>query len=258
MKTIGPWLALTALGFLGACSAPSLDLMPRYGRLDVSGDAAVSVGPITADADLESAGLDSDDTWLGRADFKWGLPHLVVLGQDPRFAGSGTLDAEVSAGPVTIPVGADVSSELDVGLYSALLLVDLIPGDTLEIGIGVGVSAIDYRLSVTEDLTSATVTSEEEFIVPVLAADVVFNFGSLELAALASGLQVDYNDEESTIFDADIFARWKFLGGDQHLRASFVAGYRHTLFDLAYEDDGADIDTDFTISGPYAGIEVSL
>jgi hypothetical protein len=249
-------LSLTLL--LGACALPQLDVQPRYEALGIDGEIGVSSTTVTAKADLERMGLDDDGAFGARADFKWGIPHLVVMGQASQHSGSGTLDATLTQGGNTINAGADVDSSLDVGSYSALLLFDVFPGSTFELALGFGAALIDYDLLVEEQLTGTTIDSSETLPLPLVAANAGLELGSFELALLASGLSYDYNGDSGSLFDGDASLRWRFLGGEDHLRGSLVVGWRALLVDLDIEDGGDSVEGNFDLAGPYLGIEVTL
>ena len=42
------------------------------------------------------------------------------------------------------------------------------------------------------------------------------------------------------------------------MRGSLVGGYRRTEFDLEYDDGSSSIDADFTLAGPFFGLELAL
>lgn len=249
---------LALSGLATGCALPTLEIQPRYAQLAIDGHAGFEDGGTGGSADLEQAGLDDDGAIGARADFKFGAPHLVAMGQLPSYSGTGTLDVTVSDGTNTITVGSDVDTELDLGMYDAALLFDLFPGDTVEIAVGIGAAYLDLDTTFTEVGTSTQVSSQESLPVPMVAAAVSFWVGPVELSAFAGGLSLSYQGDDVTFLDADLFARWKLFGGSELLRGSLVVGYRHTGIDLQYEDDGTNVDIDLSISGPYVGFEVSL
>lgn len=243
---------------LASCALPSLDVQPRYATPSIEGEAGLSSSGVGAAADLEDAGLDDDDTIAGRLDFKFGMPHLVVLAQTPRFEGEGTLDVAITDGTNTIAAGANVASKLDLEMYDAALLFDLIPGDTLELALGFGAAYLDMSLLFEEDGTGTMVASDEAVPVPLLAAGAAVWIGPVEVVAFAGGMQYEYDDNDFSYLDLDAFARWKLFGGSHRLRASLVGGYRRTDLDVEYDDGASRVDADLTISGPYVGLELSL
>ncbi len=243
---------------VAGCALPQLDVQPRYGLADIDGEIGISSTNVTGQADLKQMGLEEEGALGARVDFKWGLPHFIVSGQSSEHDGDGTLSAEVSQGPITIPAGSNVSSSLDLALYSGLLLFDLLPTENFELGLGGGVSVIDFDVSIVDQGSGNTVQSDEVFLLPVVAANAGLKFGSFELALLVSGFHLSYDDDSGTFVDGDALARWRFLGGDSHVRASLVAGWRQTLVDVDLDDGSDSIEGDVELSGPYVGLEVTL
>ena len=249
--------ASTAL-ILGACAAPSFDVQPRYSRPAISGRAGATSGGVGGSADLERAGLDQDEAISLRADLDFGSPRLVGLADAPEFAGDGTIDVTVSDGTNTIAAGTPVSSELNLAHYDLALVFDLVPGDTIDLGIGFGAAYLDLDFRFEDTGTGTVVASHEQAPVPILAATAGVWIGPVELSAFGGGVQYKQNDDDLTFLDLDAYARLKLFGGASRLRASLVGGYRYTDFKLDYTDDSSDIDADFTIQGPYVGLEVRL
>lgn len=243
---------------LSACAAPTLGLQPRYGRLDIEGSAGFSAGGIGGAADLEQAGLEEDELLSGRADLRFGSPHLIALAQTPEFAGSGTLDVSVSDGTNTITAGAPVDSEIALDQYTLALVFDLVPGDTFELALGLGATYLDASFLFAEQGTGITVASDEQVPLPMLVFAGAVQLGALELAALVGGADYAYDDDSVYYLDADAYVRWRFLGGDERLRASLVLGYRRTEVELDYDDGSTAIDADLTLDGLYLGLEASL
>lgn len=249
-----PSLALA----LSACALPSLDVQPRYGELSIEGSAGFSSSGVSGAADLEQAGLDDDSSLTGRLDFKFGMPHLVVLAQSPSYSGTGTLDVTIDDGTNTINAGATVASDLDLEMYDAALLFDFFPGDTVELALGFGAAYLDMSLAFEEDGTGTTIASDESVPVPLLAAAASVWIGPVELSAFAGGIAYELDDDEISYLDLDAFARWKLLGGSSRLRGSLVGGWRRTDLDVEYDDDATLVEADVVIQGPYLGLELSL
>ena len=80
----------------------------------------------------------------------------------------------------------------------------------------------------------------------------------LEFEALGSGITYADGGDDITFFDVDLNGKWHFLGGDDHLRGSIVVGWRQTLLELEYDDDGDELDFDIELGGPYFGLQLSL
>ena len=253
-RTAAP--ALSAL-LLAACSAPRIDAMGRYGQYQLEGDIALNSGSAGGSNDVEDLGLDEEEGTAGvLVDFKWGVPHLTVSTQKTSFSGDGTLDTSISFDGNTIDAGADVSSDLDLGLTSATLTFDLVPGPA-EVGIGLGVSLIDVDASFEEQGTGESVETDELLPAPVLAVRGGIELGAFEFAGLLSGLAADLGSDGSVdYFDLDLFGRWIFLGGEEQVGGALVVGWRQMDLDLEYDDEEDDVAVDIGFSGPYVGVQV--
>ena len=253
-------LVVTAVACLvSACAVPRLELQPRYGRFSVAGEAAVNAGALSSGVDVEEAGLEEDeDTFHGRIGFKVGAPHFIVSGISPKFEGTGTLDAAVDDGTNTIPGGAAVDTRLELGIYDGLVVFDLVPGDTLELALGVGGNVLDFEMAFEDVGTGTEVATEETFVVPLLAALGAVQLGAFELQVLGAGFNASYQGDSIMYWSGDAFLRLRFLGGDDHVRASLVGGYRINEFEIEYDDEDAAVDVDLRLQGPYAGLDITL
>jgi hypothetical protein len=251
---------LAVLLLASACSTPRLDVTPRWGTLDIEGELGVASGSVSAKADLNTAGLQEDDSVLGaRVDFDWGPSHLMVSGQQSEHGGDGTLDATLSSGGTTITAGTDVASEFDLGLYSAAYTFDFVPTDLLELGLGIGVSYLDIKASFTDSLTSETIDGDEGIPIPVLAARLGTRLWRIDASLQAQGISATVDGDEITYVDLDLMAKLRLLGGEDHLGGHLTAGYRWVDLELEYEnDDGDQVDGDATFSGPYIGLTLSI
>ncbi|HED65119.1 MAG TPA: hypothetical protein ENJ09_06130 [Planctomycetes bacterium] len=252
---------LLAAGLLlsSACALPGLDATPRVSSLSLSGDFGASSGSVSAQADLERAGLGSSETATGvRVDAKVGAPHIVFSVDQVSYSGTGTLDATISLGGNTITSGTAVRSEADLGVYSALLLFDLIPGSNAELGIGFGATILDVDASFRDLGTNTLLNTNETIPVPVVAANAGLQFGDLELAAVASGMSIGTGGNSGTLVDIDAFGCWRLLGGTSRLRGSLILGWRQLDIDAEYDSGSDNVDASLTLSGPYLGLELSL
>jgi hypothetical protein len=63
---------------------------------------------------------------------------------------------------------------------------------------------------------------------------------------------------DASYLDWDAFLRWAFLGGQERLSGSLLAGYRSINVDLAYQDGSDDIRIDAELAGPYLGLSLAF
>src|SRR5882672_10851560 len=155
----------------GACSAPEFVIQPDYALTSPDGKIKLAGNGVnTGSNSLSSLGIkDSEGTFGLRADFDWLLPHVTVTTQKTSWDGSGTLDQAVSGGGVVIPAGTPVKSELDLGITKGLVTFDIMPTQAFELGIGLGLSVIDFKASVQQSGTNNKVETDETVPVPLLA-----------------------------------------------------------------------------------------
>lgn len=251
---------LAVLMLATACSTPRFDVTPRWGTLDIDGQLGIASGTVSAKADLNTAGLQQDDSVLGaRLDFDWGPSHLMVSGQQSEHGGDGTLDATISSGGTTITAGTDVASEFDLGLYTAAYTFDFLPTDLLELGLGLGVSYLDVKASFTDSFTNETIDGDEGIPLPLLAARLGTRIWRIDASLQAQGISATVDGDEITYVDLDLMAKLHLLGGEDHLGGHLTAGYRWVDLELEYEnDDGDQVDGDATFTGPYIGLTLSI
>lgn len=251
-------LVLVPFLTLGACATPSLEVQPRYGTFDISGSAGVSSSGVSGAADVEQAGLSDDTAFSGRADLKFGSPHLVALAQAPSFEGTGTLDVSLDDGTNTISAGAAVDSQIDLQTYDLALLFDFVPGDTVEVALGLGAAYLDVDMRFEAIGTGTVVDEQESLPIPLVCGLASVWVGPVQLSGFVGGMDISSQGDSLTYVDADVYARWKLFGGSELLRASLVVGYRLTDFQLQYDDGSNSVDTDLRVAGPYIGLEASL
>lgn len=249
-----PFLPLLALG---ACALPTAKVQPRFGLYSISGDGSYSDGMSgggTFDFEDE-ANLDDEETPALRAEVKFGAAHLIATADLPQFSGTGTVNVDIGG----ITAGSTVDTELDFGFFNGLVVFDLVPGDTVEVGIGVGLSYITLDQMYREQMFGTTEQDEEEFFLPVVAGLAAVHIGPVEVSGLVSGLAIEYEDDSLFYLTGDLNARLKIFGGTHRIRGSLIGGVWISQIDVDYtDDDGTAVDTDILITAPYAGIEFSL
>ena len=256
-----PYLVLVLALLATGCAVPQLSATPRYAYVSLEGDLlardTTNLGTAVTSSDLESMGLDeSEGAPGGRIDFKWGSPHLIVQGIEAEFSGTGTATGTLTSNGVTISGGLPVATDFDYSSVSGLLVFDVIPTKTVDLGLGFGVNMLDVDFTLTQGAN--VITTDESLPVPVLAANGSVQVGDLELGLLLSGLSISVDDGEGTILDADASLRWRWFGGKNHARTSFILGWRQTDLDIEYDDGADDFEADIEMSGPYFGIQITL
>lgn len=253
-------LFVAGLSVCASCATPELWAEARYGWMKVDGDLGVQAGgSVSATSSLDSLGLDDSESAIGgRIDLTFGSPHLTIIGWSTKFEGDGTAQATISQGGTVITAGTPVESSLDYGAYSALLTFDLFPGDTFDLGIGVGATYLDVDASIEDQTVNQQVSTDEQLPVPVLAAEASVDlFDRLQLSVLAAGVYFEYSGDQVTYVDVD--ANLKFRLFDMTGFAGYITGgYRFAVLDLEYDDSNGAVDVDADFSGPYVGLAVSF
>lgn len=251
---------LSSLALLGACSAPRLDVIPRIQQAKLDGNVgAVTTGvSVTSNDVANDLGLgDTQSEFGGRADLAFGAGKWTFAYSPSSFSGSGTLSADITQGGVTIPTGTAVDSDVKMDIGTAVWTYDFFPGDNIELGLGLGVHAIDFKGTVTDG--TDTVELDQTIPVPVLAARAGVSFGPFDVSALVSGLKAKRGDDEATFVDADLMGRFRFLGGvGGRLSAAAVVGWRKTDVKLDYTDGGDHVNADLNVSGIYYGLSIGF
>lgn len=251
----GTAVGCTLAVLLGSgCAMPRLDVIPRVAMFDVEGDIGIETGSVSATNDVERAGLEKDETAFGgRIDLDWSAAHVTLTTQDSTHDGDGILDADVSQGGTTITAGTAVASDLDLGLHTFAITFDLLPTEMFELGLGLGVTAIDIDAAFTSQVNGDQVATDETVPVPVIAARGGVVVGPFDASLLAQGMTVKYSGDEATYYDLDLMARFRLFGERGRFLGALTAGWREVGVDAEYEDGGEDIEADVNFRGPYLG-----
>ena len=243
---------LVALSLL-ACVSPTLDVGVHYGEYSLDGGLGFGSGGISGTTPLRRIGLGDDSPVGASATVGLGSTMLLFSATTPSFKGSGTFDANIDIGGVTINQGADVTSELNIGMYQGLLLFEIIPGSTVDLAIGLGVNMLDLSGSFTEDGTQTKLSLDQAIPIPVLATRAGVELGPVGLSALVTWMGVSYEGSDLDALDLDLRAQMDIFGP-----MIGYAGYRNTSLDIFYQDGSDFGDFDVSISGFYIGTGVSF
>jgi hypothetical protein len=252
------FLALATLS--SACAVPRLGVQPRYEHLALSGGIGATATGLRATSDLDAAGLETNQTLGGRLDLDLGSPHWIVLAQGPRFEGDGTLTAELSLGGETLPVGTDVESRVDLDQYALALVFDVVPGDTVELGLGLGATYLGLDFDFQGDVAGSPVrvASREQLPVPLFVVAGGVWIGPVEIGVYLGAMDIEVGSDSARYLDADLYVRCRVLGGEERLRASVLLGVRRTTVDVEYEDEDSAIDAELDLDGLFVGLELTL
>ena len=247
-----------ALGLLlaGGCSTPHIWTQQRIGPLNVSGDLAVSAGGGGASSSVEGLGFEKDKSvWSPRVDFDWGSAHLAATYFDSSHSGDGFAESQLDLGTGTIMVGDPVTSQFDVELLSAALTFDFIPGDFLDVALGLGGGSIDWNASITSGANS--VVSSESFPIGFLAGRVASRIDNFLIYVDVGALEISIDSDKIRYLDVDGGLAWRFWEfGPAYCELS--GGYRVLQAKLEYDEQGGQVDADLEFDGFYLGLSIGL
>ena len=259
MKTLHALvLALAA----SACSAPSLEVVPRLGRLSPGGDMGFSTAgaAVAAQALEDGFGMETDASVLGgRVDLEAAALHLTGAYAGSDHDGQGVLSADIDYDGGSIPANTQVDTQFALSNTGVVATWDLLPTDAFELGFGFGANlvGVDARIAATDaSLGLEPVLLDELLPIPVLALRGGARFGPVSLEALVSGVSISIADIDATYVDADLMAKWELLGTG--VTGSLAAGWRYTSLDATFDDgfDSAEVNAAF--SGPWIGVAVGF
>lgn len=250
--------------FLALCTPaawvlPSATVAPRMMDMELEGHFGASETGSAIESDLDSLGLGgSDGSFSPRIDLAWLGVQLSLSSLGMSYSGRGETDVVVEFDGIRIVKGARVDSALDIGMTTAALTWDLVPGDRLDLGIGFGVTLLDLEVDITEIASSEGVDVSETFPVPHVAATGVLRFGDFGVGADIAFMDVSVDDVDLTWLDYDLHASYHLFRGAERLSGRLVLGYRSIDIDASYVDGNTDVTTDLALTGPYFGVSFSF
>ncbi len=263
MRRLSPLSAALALAAaVSSCSAPSLRVSPRIGQIEPTGGLiAVTAGDPELGTDLDALGLTEESIFLPRLDFEAGPFQWTLDYAGLDYSGQGETSAEIDLGGATISGNVQVATELDIQLYRSSFTWDVIPGDTVDLGIGFGLGAADFAASVTDidPLTPGSDSGSVDQLVPLpyAAGSATIEIGPVGLEGLVGYFSLDLDDVEVSYLDIDANAYWQFVdAAGAGIRA--VVGMRIIELAAAFDDGDDRIDADQEFSGPYAGLTIVI
>lgn len=254
--------ALLLAAAASACSAPSFEAVPRFGRLSPGGDMGFQSGGAAVDEqDLEDAfGMQSDDSVLGgRLDLDAGALHLTGSLAQSDHDGDGVLAADVDYGGGSIPAATQVHTDFALSNLGVVATWDLLPTDAFELGFGLGANlvGVDARIAaLDESLGLEPVVLDETLPVPVLAARLGAQVGPVSVEALVCGVSISIADIDATYVDADLMAKWRLF--ESGVAGSIAAGWRYTSLDASFQDGGDAAEVNAAFSGPWIGVAIGF
>lgn len=249
-------LSITVLTLVtSGCSAPSVGLIPRVGAMDIDGDIGVTRGGgiVKAKTSANALGLDEETVFQPRVDLDWTDVHVSINAMQPEFSGDGQVTATLNLPGRTITVGTPVSSDWELELYTASFVYDIIPTETIDIGIGAGIGMIGWDISLASKVGPARISGDDDLPFAFLAARIAKELGRFDFQAQINGAGVEYEDEDLSYFEVDVNAGYRFWESDS-IDWTALVGYRHIGVDYEWEEGGGELDLDADFDGPYIGL----
>ena len=239
---------------------PAVDVMPLYGSYSVGGEIGASTGGTPAiNQKLSDIGIDgSEGGFGGRASIEWLNFMLAVSGFQADYSGTGTTTADISFDDQTITVGTDVNSRLDLSYLDATLTFDVFPGDTFDIGLGLGVAALDLKLDVADTANTTQLNGDETIPLPELALRGAVNLGRFGIFGNLGWISGKYDDFDGQLLDIDLHGRVRIFGSGDRFLGHAALGYRYVDTDFEFNDGSDQVKADLDISGPYLGLNFSF
>jgi hypothetical protein len=250
---------LLVLLMMASCSAPRLDVGVTAGQLSIDGRFGVQAGPVAATSKFSDLGLDKDSSVPGaRVDMDFGSPHLAISYLSSDFSGDGTTTSEFSQQGVVIPSGTNVRTSADLDVYSFVYTFDLVPTDTVELGIGMGATIVDVRGAIDQIGGPNSIDVDQILPLPLLAARGSVDLGDFELEGALSGMDFTIDGDSARVVDLDLAAQYRFLGGSDRLSLAARLGWRYINIDADYEDRDDNVRLDMGVDGPYLGLVIGF
>ena len=149
----------------------------------------------------------------------------------------------------TIPVNADLDSNLDLDLYVINLAYNFIRSDRVTFGVGAGVHLADVDIGITGTVNGVIVASgDADVLAPLPNVYVNGAYAFTDKFLIRSGggaMSLSSGDWDGELYFVQAFLEywtWQHLG--------FGAGYRYVEVDVDYDPGDVRQTFDFTITGP--------
>ena len=251
-------LALLALTLLGSCyGLPKAGFTPRFLSMDIEGDILVNNGDVSIAGTSDSLGMQKDsNSFAPRADFEWGAFELTIANSSTDHSGTGVAEVQLDlGGGEFIDVGDPVRTGFELELTELIMTWDVIPGDTVDFGIGFGVTLADVAMNFATNDLAESYSTDEALPIPMLAGRLGLELGDFNFEALVAGLSVNVDDDSVTVVDMDIALRYNLIDLGGEVMGAISAGWRSFDLGLDYDEDtGEAVDINIGFSGPYIGI----
>ncbi|MEZ6019849.1 MAG: hypothetical protein R3F17_07020 [Planctomycetota bacterium] len=251
-------LSVLSLAVLcGACNAPALTAGLGGAQLRTRGNfgATDSGTVVTSNMDSPRSG-PAHRRGIAAPVPADGPRQLELSGFAVDIAGHGTVDADITIGGTTLTANTEVDSTFAMGCYSSVLTWDVARFGSTLLGMGVGVEWIDLDVSMRENPGTLAIASSQAFPLPLMGVRL-----SSETAPVAASVSVGWiglnaPSTKASVLDVDARIDGTLIGRPGGLLLQGMLGYRGFEMDVSYDDGGSQVEADFKIGGPYAGLRL--
>ncbi len=192
-----------------------------------------------------------------RATPRW---HFEVSYHNISQNGRKGAKREINFADIVIPIGWNVSTDLDVSFFSGAVGYSFLKGRSYEFGgmVGLDVYSASAKISGSAFVGGATATrtAKESITIPVPTLGV---FGTLafndrwSIGGKAQYLFAEYGDYSGDIFRASAEITYWFTP-----RTALAVGYTHVSADVSHEGARSDSDFRLQFGGPYAVVSLAF
>lgn len=256
-----PGLLALALLPLAGCLTPQVDVMPRVGWMDLSGDFAAGVGAPGGPNDFGTLGVDGrEPSFMPRIDLSSGNWDHTVDWIASQYAGTGSVENTFTLDGVTFTTGTPLRSDLEFGVARWVSTYDFAPRPDWTLGLGAGLGFYSVETRLQEQFSAAGTDTDQLGLAPHLALRLGYDWGALDASLLVGWLGFSLNDTEGEYLDLDANLRWYLRQPEDGFSAALVGGYRWVDLEARYREEESDeeIDWDSRLAGPYLGFSLGF
>jgi outer membrane protein len=246
----------TKLSIAKNCLIASIFILPTTALADLAG-VEVGVGAWNHDlsGDIRYHGDNISDDELGFSSkteaYTWIrvehpipiVPNIKLKFADVSFSGSSTLSNNITFGNKTF--SGDINSDASLSQYDLALYYEILD-NWVNLDLGLNFKYIDGSFTINNSAQSET--GDFSGVVPQLYVNGRFDLPFTGLSATFEGRGVTYSGSQLTDFEAKASYELS-IGIGLEAVLGVEGGWRHERFNV----DTDDVDTNFTISGPFGG-----
>ncbi len=233
-----------------------------YNQTDAEVGSRVRGTGVGGSIDLSDLGADNEHisphfSLRWRATSRW---HFDLAYQNLRQDGQRGAATQIDFSTISIPVGWNVATELDVDFYSAVAGYSFFRGANYELGgiIGLDVYNASARVqgSIFAGRARLTRAAEADITVPVPTLGIFGTYAfsdRLSIEGNAQYLFAEYDVYSGEIFKASAELKYWFTP-----HVALAVGYRHVATDISHEGDFTRDTFQVQFGGPFTALSVAF